>query len=139
MIRSKLKVLAVASTLVMGLVAAAHAQNFFFRTDMTGSTGDPGILLTLVSGSGLSMEVDGTGEIPGTMVDGDTRVLTYRNEVSRQITVTSVSVSPSPANFQILSDGCTGAIPVGGQCSVTVRFSANQDGNYTATLNLQAQ
>lgn len=139
MIRSKLKVLAVASALVMGLVAAAHAQNFFFRTDMTGSTGDPGVLLTLISGSGLSMEVDGTGQIPGTMIDGDTRVLTYRNEVSREITVTSVSVSPPSVNFQVLSDGCTGTVPVGGQCSVTVRFSADQDGNYTSTLNLQAQ
>jgi hypothetical protein len=139
MIRFPAKVVAVSVALTLSLAAVAYAQTFKFRTSLTGSTGDPGILMTLVSGSGLAMEVDASGETPGIMVSGEIRTLTYRNEVSRQLQVTNVAVSPPSPNFQIMSDGCTGTVAVGAQCSVTVQFSAEQDGNYTGTLNIQAQ
>lgn len=139
MIRPNLKVTAVATALIVGLVAAAQAQNFFFRTDMTGTTGTPSVLLTLVSGSGLAMQLDAAGATPGVPVNGETRTLTYRNEVNRQIQVTGVSVSPASQNFAILTDGCTGNVAIGAQCSVTVQFRASGDGDYSGTLNIAAQ
>ena len=123
----------------VGVAAAAYAQNFIFRTEVTGSTGDPGVLMTLVSGSGLGMQLDAAGAEPGASLPGETRVLTYRNEVSRTITVNSVSVSPNETNFEILSQDCTdGPLAVGGQCSVTVRFRAGEDGSYSGTLTIEA-
>jgi len=139
MIRFPAKVVAASVALTLSLGAVAYAQTFKFRIGLTGSTGNPAAILTLVSGSGLSMEVDAAGGTPGVLVSGDIRTLTYRNEVSREILVTNVAVSPPSPNFQIISDGCTGTLPIGGQCLVTVQFSADQDGNYTGMLNLQAQ
>ena len=137
MIRSPLKVMTVAAALILSLTAAAYAQNFFFRTKVTGSTATPTSLLTLVSGSGLGMQLDAAGAEPGSPVNGEVRTLTYRNEVSREITVT-VNVSPTQDNFEIVSDGCSGTVAIGAQCSVQVRFRASEDGDYTGTLNLSA-
>ena len=127
-----------AAALSLGVGAAAYAQNFIFRTDVTGTTGDPEFLLTLVSGSGLLMELDAGGAEPGATLAGEVRTLTYRNEVSREVTVSSVTVSPNQDNFLILSDGCTGTVAVGGQCSVMVQFQASEDGSYSGTLNIDA-
>ena len=138
MIRSNLTRGVAVAALFFGLSAAAYAQNFVFRTEVTGSTGDPGVLLTLVSGSALSMELNAAGAEPGVALSGETRTLTYRNEVSRDVTVSSVSVSPNQDNFLILGDGCTGTVTVGGQCSITVQFQAAEDGNYTGSLNIEA-
>ncbi len=135
--KNPFKVITVAAALTLSLAAAAYAQNFFFRTAVTGTTGTPTALLTLVSGSGLSMQLDAAGAEPGLPVSGEVRTLTYRNEVSRSITVT-VNVSPNEDNFVILSDGCSGTVPIGGQCSIQVMFQASEDGDYTATLNLVA-
>ena len=139
MIRPKLKVMAAAAVLSLGLAAAAYAQNFVFRTDVTGTTGEPSILLTLINSSGLGCEVDAAGAEPGTVVDGEIRTLTYRNEVSRSITVSSVSITPNTDNFVILADGCTGTVAMGGQCTVQVQFRASDDGSYAATMSLVAQ
>lgn len=136
--RKTLSRAAAVAALLFGFAAAAYAQNFIFRTEVTGSTGDPGVLMTLVSGSGLGMQLDAAGAEPGASLPGETRVLTYRNEVSRTITVNSVSVSPNETNFEILSQDCTGALAVGGQCSVTVRFRAAADGSYSGTLTIEA-
>jgi len=136
--KNRLPLIALAAALSVGFGAAAFAQSFIFRTNVTGSTGDPSVLLTLVSGSGLSMELDAAGAEPGAPIPGDMRTLTYRNEVSREITVTSVSVSPNQDNFVILSDGCSGAIPVAGECSITIQFQASEDGTYAGSLNIEA-
>lgn len=136
--RNKLPLIAAVAAISFGFAAAAYAQNFVFRTEVTGSTGDPSVLLTLISGSGLSMEIDAAGAEPGVALSGETRTLTYRNEVSRDVTVSSVSVSPNQDNFLILADGCSGTVAVGGQCSVTVQFQASEDGSYAGTLNIEA-
>lgn len=136
--KNKLPLITLAAALSLGFGAAAFAQNFIFRMNVTGSTGDPSVLLTLVSGSGLSMELDAAGAVPGAPLAGETRTLTYRNAVSRDIVVTSVSVSPSQENFVILDPGCIGTVPEGGQCSITVQFQASEDGDYTGTLNISA-
>lgn len=138
MTRKSIRVMTVAAALSCSLAAVAYAQNFVFRTEVTGSTGDPGIILTLVSGSGLQMQLDAAGAEPGLPVSGETRTLTYRNEVSREIEITNVSVSPSQANFVILTDGCTGTLAVGGQCSIQLQFQAVDDGSYSGMLNLEA-
>jgi len=138
MIRSNLKTMLVAATLSVSLGAAAYAQSFIFRTEVTGSTGDPSVLITLVSGSGLAMELNAANAEPGVDLPGETRTLTYRNEVSRDVEVTSVSVSPNQDNFIILSDGCTGPLLIGAQCSIQVQFQASEDGSYTGALNVEA-
>ena len=76
MIRSNLTRGVAVAALFFGLSAAAYAQNFVFRTEVTGSTGDPGVLLTLVSGSALSMELNAAGAEPGVALSGETRTLT---------------------------------------------------------------
>lgn len=136
--KNKLSLMAGVAALTLGFAAAAYAQNFIFRTDVTGTTGEPEFILTLVSGSGLAMELDAAGAEPGATLAGETRTLTYQNQVSREITVSSVTVSPNQDNFLILSDGCTGTVAVGGQCSVMVQFQASEDGSYAGTLNIEA-
>lgn len=133
----KRPLIAAALSLLVGAAAYAQSFDFTFRTDVTGGTGDPAYLMTLVSGSGLGMELNAGNAVPGTPIGGDTRVLTYRNEVSRDLTV-SVSVSPNEDNFVIIADGCSGTVLVGAQCSVTVQFQAAEDGTYSGTLNVDA-
>lgn len=139
MIRPKLRMLGVAALLSCALGAAAYAQTFVFRTTVTGGTATPTVLMTLVGSSGLGFVLDADGEEPGTVLNGEARTLTYRNEVDRDVTVTSVTVSPSALNFVVLADNCSGTVPTGGQCTVQVGFRASEDGDYTATLNLIAQ
>jgi len=139
MIRPNLRTMAVATVLSFSLGAAAYAQSFFFRTTVTGATGTPAVLVTLVSSTGLGFLLDADGAEPGTLVNGEIRTLTYRNQVTRDIQITGVSVSPTTANFVILSNGCTGTLAVGAQCPVQVQFRASEDGDYTAILNVIAQ
>jgi hypothetical protein len=139
MIRANLKTTAVAAALSLSLAAAAYAQSFVFRTTVTGATGTPAVLVTLVNSTGIGFLLDADGAEPGTIVNGEIRTLTYRNQVSRDVQITGVTVSPSNANFVILSDGCTGTLVMGAQCPVQVQFRASEDGDYTATLNVIAQ
>lgn len=140
MSKNKLPLITLAAALSLGLGAAGFAQTYIFRTDMTGSTGDPNVLLTLVEGSGRDMQLNAAGAEPGAPLDGDTRTLTYRNEVSRDITVTSVSISPNQDNFVILPGGdeCTGTVVMGGECNITVQFRASEDGEYDGRLIISA-
>lgn len=138
MIRANLKTMAIAAALSIPLAAAAYAQSIVFRTTVTGGTATPAALVTLVGSSGIGFLLDGAGEEPGTIVNGEVRTLTYRNEVARDVQISSVSVSPNNLNFVILADNCTGTLVMGAQCTVQVQFRASDDGNYTATLNLVA-
>jgi hypothetical protein len=138
MIRANLKTMAIAAAISLPLAAAAYAQSIVFRTTVTGGTATPAALVTLIGSSGLGFLLDAAGEEPGTVVNGEVRTLTYRNQVARDVQITSVSVSPNNLNFVILADNCTGTLAMGAQCTVQVQFRASDDGNYTATLNLVA-
>ena len=75
---------------------------------------------------------------PATLVgqDSATTTVTLNNPGDRPLDVTSVSLGGSnPGDFVIVTDHCSGtSVPVGGACTVTVRFRPTAAGTRTATL-----
>ncbi|MCE6959702.1 hypothetical protein LAZ40_11795 [Cereibacter sphaeroides] len=124
--------------LALTAVVPSNAQEFIFRMDLledgSGAAAGP---IALVAGSGANFTLNAGGVAPGTMVPGSIETLTFRNTSSVDVEITGASVS-NTENFAITAQTCVGTLAAGTTCTVSIQFSADDNGTYNGNLILTA-